>query len=98
MFRPRSSSGCYARMLLISAEQRRALQLLVDAPLGTTEELLMLARGFDSDILAALLRDGLVTKRPEAIRVGRRTVEVARVRITEAGRRVLKGDAFRRSY
>ena len=44
----------------ISAEQRRALRLLAGSPLGCTEAIL-LAHGLKAELLALLVRDGLVT-------------------------------------
>jgi hypothetical protein len=62
----------------------RALQLLASCPDGCTEAL-MLAHGFT----VALIRAGLATATPERVAMGARTIEVARVRITGAGRRAL---------
>jgi hypothetical protein len=38
----------------LSVEQRQALELLASDPHGATEELLVLAHGFDSDAIASL--------------------------------------------
>jgi hypothetical protein len=46
----------------------------------------MLARGFTVEQIAELVRAGLATTNAE---MGARTIEVARVRITEAGRSTL---------
>jgi hypothetical protein len=54
-------------------DRRRALELLVVSPNGCTEAL-MLANGFPVEMLVELIRNGLASA-------------VARVRITEAGRR-----------
>jgi len=51
----------------------------------------MLARGFTSEILASLVRDGLATARPETVKTGGLTKEVVRLRITDAGLRALEG-------
>jgi hypothetical protein len=47
---------------------------------------IMLAHGFTIEFLVELIRAGLATAKAERVVAGGRTVEVARVRITEAGR------------
>ena len=69
-------------------QRRRALELLDAARNGCTEAI-MLAHGFSVDVLAELIRDGLATVSTERAMVGARKIEVARWRITEAGRRAL---------
>ena len=39
--------------------------------------------------MVKLVRDGLATATPEPVRAGKQTMEVARVRITDAGRQAL---------
>jgi hypothetical protein len=73
----------------VSPDQRRALQLLADAGLSGCTESIMLAHGFKIELLAGLVRDGLVIAEPERVRAGGRSIEVVRVLITEAGRRAL---------
>ena len=65
-------------------EHRRALRLLADAPDGHIEAI-MRAHGFDTALLADLVKAELVTARRERVRRGRRIVEVVRLRITEIG-------------
>jgi hypothetical protein len=62
--------------------------VLADAPAGVTEALMM-AHGFTVEMLVDLIRAGLATAEAERVMAGGRSMEVARVRITEAGRRVL---------
>ena len=69
-------------------EQRRALRQLASAPEGTTEAL-MLAHGFTVERMVELVRAGLAIATAERVVAGNRTMEVATLRITEAGRRVL---------
>jgi hypothetical protein len=69
-------------------DRRRALQLLGAAADGYTEGVLR-AHGVTIELIAELVHAGLATKSPERVVVGATTIEVARVRITEAGRRVL---------
>jgi len=51
----------------------------------------MLAHGFTPDTIASLVRDGLAATRREPMRAGGRTIEVVRVKITDAGLRALEG-------
>ncbi len=78
------------RKLHLIAEQRRALQLLASSPFGTTEAI-MLAHGFTRRTLAGLVRAGLARAQRETIKAGSQPIEVERVRITNAGRRMLEG-------
>jgi hypothetical protein len=69
------------------ADRRRALKLLAASPDGCTEAIL-LAHGFTGDMLAELARAGLTTGKAERVVAAGRTIEVIRVRITDAGRRI----------
>ena len=51
----------------------------------------MLAHGFTVPQMVGLIRAGLASATPERVRAGSKTIEIARVRITEAGRRALNG-------
>jgi hypothetical protein len=74
-------------MLKLTAEHRRALAVLVGSAEGCTESL-MLAHGFTRSILDDLLRAELAREREVRIIAGKnRTVEIARVYITDTGRR-----------
>src|SRR5260370_40896688 len=68
--------------------RRRALELLASCADGCTEALLI-AHGFTVEQMVELVRAGLATAHRQRVVVGRRTVEIARVKITEAGRRAL---------
>ncbi len=50
----------------------------------------MLAHGFSIEQLVALVRAGLATASAERMVAGGKAIEVARMRITEAGRRALE--------
>ncbi len=78
------------RKRLLNPEQRRALQLLASSPYGATDAL-MLARGFTRRTLAGLVRAELATARHEIVKVGDKTVDIGRVRITAAGRWAVEG-------
>jgi hypothetical protein len=71
-------------------DRRRALELLASCPDGCTEAI-MLAHGFTTEQVVELVRAGLATATAERVVAGRHTIEVARVRITEARRRALNG-------
>jgi hypothetical protein len=64
--------------LRLSAEQRRALQLLAGIPFGASETT-MFAHGFRRETLAGLVRAGLAT------------AERKTVKITPAGRKAIAG-------
>ena len=67
--------------------RRRVLRLLSKSINGHAEPIL-LARGFNKELLDGLIRDGLATR--STARAGRqRSIEVARIKITEAGRAAL---------
>jgi hypothetical protein len=71
-------------------DRRRALELLASCRDGCTEAI-MLAHGFTVPQMVELVRAGLATATSERVVAGRHKIEVARVRITEAGRRALAG-------
>ena len=54
---------------LLSVDQRQALELLLGDSDRATEELLTLTHGFDSDMIAGLIRSGLATARRESLKV-----------------------------
>src|SRR6266446_7264445 len=74
----------------LSAEQRRALEILAGGPRGYTKARL-LADGFTVDMLADLGGEGLATAQRETLRVGGRTIRVERYRISDAGRMAIEG-------
>jgi hypothetical protein len=69
-------------------DRRRALELLASSRDGATEAI-MRAHGFTVEQLVELVRAGLATATAERVVAGGRTIEIATVRITDAGRRVL---------
>jgi hypothetical protein len=72
-------------------EQRRALKML-DTPRGVSEEMLVLAHGFSTEMIAGLVLAGLATVVMETMmaRPGV-TIVVERIRITDSGKRALEG-------
>jgi hypothetical protein len=69
-------------------DRRRALELLAASRKGCTKAL-MRAHGLSIDMLLDLLKAGLATTKRERMVAGGRQTDVARVRITEAGREAL---------
>jgi len=67
----------------------RALELLVRSPDGMTEAMLR-AHGFTVEILVELVQAGLATTKSERVVAGGRPINVARMRITDAGRQALR--------
>jgi hypothetical protein len=70
------------------ADRRRMLELLAASRDGCTESIL-LAHGFSVPQMVEIINAGLASATGERMVAGRRAIEVARVRITEAGRRTL---------
>jgi len=69
-------------------QRRQALELLEASIPGCTEAI-MLAYGFKTEFLAALVDAGLATASIERMVAGGRRIEVTRMRITGAGRQAL---------
>ena len=74
----------------IEHSRRRALELLAGCGAEGCPEGIMRARGFSIDFMVDLVRTGLATATSERVVMGSATIEVARLRITEEGRRVLR--------
>jgi hypothetical protein len=71
---------------LLMPERRRALELLAKSRHGANEELLIHGHGFKRPMLVALVRSGLASAEREVMKAGDKATEVARIRITAAGR------------
>jgi hypothetical protein len=69
--------------------QRRAVELLGSCPQEGCSEAVLLAHGFTIEQLVELVRAGLAAATPQRVKAGREVMEVATLRITEAGRRAL---------
>jgi hypothetical protein len=70
----------------LSADERRALDMLAGSHHGCTEAILR-ANGFTVGLLADLIRAGLAKAEPERTQAGPRV----RIRITDAGKQALAG-------
>jgi hypothetical protein len=77
--------------MTLSAEQRRALEMLAEAgEAGSTLDMLV-ASGFQAELLADLVCEGLAVMQGETVKVDERTSEIVRVMITDAGRSAIEG-------
>jgi hypothetical protein len=65
-------------------DRRRPLELLASCRDGRTEAM-MVAHGFTIEQLVKLVRGGLASATGERVVAGKAEIEVARLRITEAG-------------
>jgi hypothetical protein len=74
-------------------DRRRALELLAASPDGCSEAL-MFANGFTAELLLELVRAGLASAHAERVVADGRMMEVARMKISEAGWQALAGDAI----
>jgi hypothetical protein len=64
--------------------------MLADSPHGLTEDLLVFVDHFDREMLVGLVETGLANAQRHAGKARGETIEVVRLRITEAGREALK--------
>jgi hypothetical protein len=76
------------RHVLNPLRRRRALELLAGCGVEGCSELLR-AHEFTVEQMVELVRAGLASATPQRIRAGRAVMEVATLRITEAGRKAL---------
>ena len=67
-----------------------ALQVLAHYGAKGCTEALMMAHGFSTELMTALVRRGFACFKPERIVSGTRTMNVMNLRITNAGRGVLR--------
>jgi hypothetical protein len=72
----------------VTHDERRALQRLADVPRGIAKTL-MLAHGFTHELIAGLVLNGFATVVPDIARIGKETIEVELVMITDAGRKAI---------
>jgi len=70
-------------------QRQRALLLLASCPNGCTEGLL-LAHSFTTELIGELINSGLATTQAQRVGRGQNPIEVARVHITNGGRRALE--------
>jgi len=70
-------------------ERHRLLKLIAAVPDGLTETALLKMHHFKMETLVELITGGFAEARPERIVGGGRPINVTRLCITEAGRRIL---------
>jgi hypothetical protein len=75
----------------ITPERRRMLKLLARSRHGVGEGPLLHSYGFGRPTIVGLVSAGLVTAEHEVVKAGGKPIEVVRVRITEAGRKMIEG-------
>jgi hypothetical protein len=75
-------------------DRRRALEVLARSPTGCTEAC-CLHMASPSRCWSSWVHAGLASATAERVRAGKLTMEIARVRITEAGRQILGGTYMR---
>jgi hypothetical protein len=66
--------------------------MLDDAGPHGCAEALILANGFDIELLTGLVRAGLTTLATETVRASGRTLGISNVKITDAGRRAVESE------
>ena len=72
----------------MTPDERNALQRLADVPRGIAKTL-MLAHGFTQELIDGLARKGLATVVPDMARIGKQTIEIELVMITDTGRKAI---------
>jgi hypothetical protein len=75
-----------------SPEWRRALEILDHAGQNGSAEAVLIANGFSDEMLVSIARAGLATATTDKIKAGSRTIEIAWMRITNAGRFALNNN------
>jgi hypothetical protein len=76
----------------LTIEQRRALQLLVDAQNGMTDAALS-ARRFSPTLIVGLVGAGYAEAKPRTMKAAGKTFAFMRFVITSAGRRAIEGSS-----
>jgi hypothetical protein len=75
--------------MTLGAEQRRALTMLATSGRDGALQSVLIAHGFSIPMISALVSEGLATLTHEKVRARSKPVEVAKARITTAGRNAL---------
>ena len=87
---PRSEKTLAPRKRVLSSRAREALELLASDPHGTTETF-MHANRFSLRMLVGLVRRRLAKVQSERVNVGAKPAKVVHFKITDYGRKALKG-------
>jgi len=91
----RVPSAISQRRRVPKPDRRRALELLAASRDGCTEAILF-AHGLSVIQMVDLVREGLATAHSRRVIVGKRVIEIAHLKITEAGRQALADQPTRR--
>ena len=83
------AAGAAVRPMMLSPEQRRALVMLATSGDNGETQPFLVAHGFGGAMITGLVNRSLLIMTLEKIRAGGKMIEVAKVRITEAGREAL---------
>jgi hypothetical protein len=75
--------------MMLSPEQRRALAMLATGGHNGETQPFLVAHGFGGAMITELVNRSMLIMTLEKIRAGGKMIEVAKVRITEAGREAL---------
>lgn len=86
---PKGARGRKAAAPRLSRERRHVLRILARSGHLSVTEAVLMAYGFSSPMLAAMVCDGFVTVAVETICAGDRTIKVRTFRITEVGRKAI---------
>jgi hypothetical protein len=86
-----STSARAGRSRRPKPDRRRALELLAACPPEGCTQAVLVAHGFTVEQMVTLVRAGLATATPQRVTAGRHKMEVAVLRITDAGRKTLAG-------
>jgi hypothetical protein len=78
--------------VILSAEQRRALAMLAPPGHNGATRPFLIAHGFGGATISGLVNRSFMTLTAEKIRAGGKTIDVAKVRITAAGRDALAAE------
>ena len=79
----------------LSAEQRRALELLATADRDGVPQALLSAHGFDASLIAELVDRGLATLTAEKVRAGGKLIAVAKAITNHDDIAMLDGTKFK---
>jgi hypothetical protein len=92
MHDPRKKPPARSLRTRLSAEQRRALDLLAGAGRNGVTGPLLAAHGFSAATIVGLVSRGLAMMAQEKVKAGGKLVAVARVRIADAGHDALTAE------
>ena len=72
----------------MTPDEQRALERLAEVPRGIAKTL-MYAHDFTDELIAGLVLAGLATVEPDVARIGKQTIGVELVMITDEGRKAV---------